>query len=182
VQSIVDAIGEVSEAAPDLPVYYYHIPRLTGVGIRMYELLHAADTQLPRLAGIKYSSFEFDDLLRCVHHRNRHYNILFGSDEMLLSGLVMGVDGAVGSTFNFFAPLYNAVIDAFGRSDINEARQRQLEVTTLVHEILKHGGHDALKAAMSIVGEPCGPPRFPFRPLNAEGHEALAQALTVQPN
>ncbi len=177
VQGIVDAVGAISDAAPHTPVYYYHIPRLTGVGIRMRDLLCEVDTHIPQFAGIKFSSFEFDDLITCVHYRDRHYNILFGSDEMLLAGLAMGVDGAVGSTFNFLAPWYRAVIDAFEEGNLAEAQRRQLEVTQIVHRILDHGGHNALKAAMGICGRECGPPRLPIRALASDDLSALQTTL-----
>ena len=177
VQKIVDVIAAVSAAAPSLPIYYYHIPRLTGVGVNMRDLLTAADEQLPQLAGIKFSSFELDDLIACVHHRDRHYNILFGSDEMLLAGLVMGAEGAVGSTFNFLGPQYRAVIDAFQSGDIAGAEMCQFKVTQLVHVMLRYGGHNAIKAAMGIYGEDCGPPRIPLHPLSEEQLRSLADDL-----
>ena len=119
---LVDCLQHIGEAAPDTPLYYYHIPRLTGVGMRMLDLLERAGESLPSFAGVKFSSFELDDLLCCIRHEQRRYNILFGSDEMLLAGLSMGASGAVGSTFNFMGPHYRRVIDALDAGDLEQAR------------------------------------------------------------
>lgn len=177
VSEIVDCIAKISAAARSSSVYYYHIPRLTGVGIRMHHLLQRAPSDLPMLAGIKFSSFEFDDLIRCVHESDRHYNILFGSDEMLLAGLSMGVDGAVGSTFNFMADKHNDVIQAYTNGDMTLAQKCQLRSTEIIHTILQFGGHNAIKATMNLIGEDCGPPRLPIRPLRPSRCEDLGTAL-----
>ena len=48
-----------------------------------------------------------------VYFDNNKYNMLWGVDEALLSGLIAGADGAVGSTYNYAAPLYNKILDLF---------------------------------------------------------------------
>ncbi|NRA75486.1 MAG: dihydrodipicolinate synthase family protein, partial [Planctomycetes bacterium] len=108
----------------------------------------------------------------------RRYNILFGCDELLLSGLMTGVDGAVGSTYNFMAPHYRRVIDAFQAEKMDEAKQHQQVATSMVEEILRHGGHNAIKAAMGILGLDCGPPRLPWKSLSDEARTTLEQELT----
>jgi N-acetylneuraminate lyase len=165
---LVESLQRIAEAAPDTPLYYYHIPRISGVGVRMVALLERADHALPTFAGIKFSSFEFDDLICCVHHRHGHYNILFGSDEMLLAGLATGAAGAVGSTYNFLGPRYGAVIDAFRQGRMDEARRHQYAATRIVHAILRHGGANAIKASMNVLGVDCGPARLPLKTLSAD--------------
>jgi dihydrodipicolinate synthase/N-acetylneuraminate lyase len=53
------------------------------------------------------------DILRCLDVDPDRYEILFGCDEALLTGLSLGASGAVGSTYNFMAPLYLKLIQAF---------------------------------------------------------------------
>ena len=176
---LVACLQEIAAAAPSTALYYYHIPRITGVGFRMVELLERADEALPTLAGIKFSSFELDDLLRCVRHADRRYNILFGSDEMLLAGLAMGAAGAVGSTYNFLGPYYRRVIDAFDAGKLEEAQEHQFLATRIVHEILKYGGHNAIKASMSVLGADVGPPRLPIAALTPTALTELTQGLAA---
>lgn len=174
---LVEGLAHIAKAAPSTPMYYYHIPRLSRVGTRMIDLLERAQHDLPTLAGIKFSSFELDDLMRCVHFANRRYNILFGSDEMLLAGLSMGAAGAVGSTYNFLGPIYRGVIDAFEAGNMAEAQEHQLRATRIVHEILAVGGGNAIKAAMGILGVDCGPPRLPQVALTETQIAQLRQGL-----
>ncbi|MEO2149831.1 MAG: dihydrodipicolinate synthase family protein [bacterium] len=176
VEVLIDCLQHIAEAAPETPLYYYHIPPVTGVDLSMIELLERAES-LPTLAGIKFSAPQFEDLKQCVEYESGRYNILFGCDELLLSGLMTGVDGAVGSTYNFMAPHYHRVIDAFKSGKIDEAKQYQAVATARVEEILRHGGHNALKAAMGILGVDCGPPRLPWRSLSATSLAALEKGL-----
>ena len=37
---------------------------------------------------------------------DRRFNLLYGRDEIPLAGLVTGANGAIGSTFNYSAPVY----------------------------------------------------------------------------
>ena len=176
VEALVECLQHIAEAAPGTPLYYYHIPPITGVDLSMPELLERGGS-LPTLAGIKFSAPQFEDLTACVEYESRRYNILFGCDELLLSGLLTGVDGAVGSTYNFMAPHYQRVNDAYQAGKIDEAKQHQEVATSMVEEILQHGGHNALKAAMGILGIDCGPPRLPWKPLSDEDQSALEQGL-----
>ncbi len=175
--ALVECLAYIADAAPRTPLYYYHIPRLTGVGIKVVDLLEHAEGKLPTLVGVKFSSFELDDLLRCIRFGDRKYNVLFGSDEMLLAGLAMGAAGAVGSTYNFLAPYYRRVMDAFAQGRVEDAQDHQFTATRIVHSILKYGGHNAIKGAMGILGVDCGPTRLPIAPLSKDEMAALERDL-----
>jgi len=178
---LMDSLKEIAAAAPGTPLFYYHIPRLSGVSTRMIDLLERATDELPSLVGIKFSSFEMDDLIRCVHFEGGRYNILFGSDEMLLAGLAMGAQGAVGSTYNFMGPRFRKVIDAFEGGRMEEAQRHQFEATRMVHTIVAAGGGGAIKAAMSILGSDCGPPRLPLETVVPARLEELRRELESMP-
>ena len=177
VSALAECLQDIGRAAPQTPLYYYHIPNLSGVALRVPQLLDEMDALVPSFAGVKFSSLELDDLSRCVRHGDGRYNILFGSDEMLLAGLAMGAAGAVGSTYNFMGPEFSALLDAFERGDMRAAQAHQGVATDLIHKILRHGGLDALKAAMAIRGVDCGPPRLPCKPLSQEAFASLEREL-----
>ena len=45
----------VASVVPTLPLYYYHIAIMTGVNIRMDQLLEAIHGRIPSFRGLKYS-------------------------------------------------------------------------------------------------------------------------------
>ncbi len=174
---LVDGLARIAEHAPDTPLYYYHIPRLTGVEVNVRQLLELAPTRLPTLAGIKYSDPSFDGLVRCVAEYGDRYDLLFGADEMLLGGMATGAHGAVGSTYNFLGPLYASIIDDVAAGNLDAARAKQARVTRMVHAIIEQQPMPALKATMALAGVDCGPTRLPLRPLDEAQRAALERDL-----
>ena len=177
ISALIACLQEITAGAPDTPFYYYHIPRLSSAHLDMEAFLEVAQDALPSLAGIKYSAFDLDGFQRCIAFADGRYDILFGADELWLGGLASGARGAVGSTYNFAAPLYQEVIDAFESGDMQAAAAAQLRAAQLVKLILSHGGQPALKASMNILGVDCGPTRLPLQALTATQTAALRAAL-----
>lgn len=101
VQMLAACCQAVADAVPDMPFYYYHIPVLTGVNFQMIDLLQEVSGQIPNFAGIKYTHEDFMDYLSCLQYEGGRYDMLWGRDENLLSALVLGAKGGVGSTYNY---------------------------------------------------------------------------------
>lgn len=170
--------AEVASAAPELPFYYYHIPAMTGVDVRMVEFLEAAAGSIPNLAGVKYAHEDLADFALCCGFDGGRFDMLFGRDEMLLAGLATGAKGAVGSTYNYAAPLYLEILDAFDRGDLEKARALQRRAAEIVRVLLRYGGGPAPgKAIMKLAGLDCGPCRLPLVPVEGERLAALEADL-----
>ena len=174
---LVDCLAEIAGGAPKLPFYYYHIPELSGVNANMVELLQQAPARMPNFAGIKYTAPFINEFQTLIAASQGRFDILFGRDEMLLSGLAGGATGAVGSTYNFAAPLYLQVMAAFQRGDVEEATRCQGQAVAMVNIILRYRGHAGLKATMGLLGLDCGPTRLPIVSLKPDEVESLRREL-----
>ncbi|HEY9364682.1 MAG TPA: dihydrodipicolinate synthase family protein [Chitinophagaceae bacterium] len=166
--TLADCCKQIADVVPDMPFYYYHIPVLTGVDFSMIDLLKNVDGKIPNFAGIKYTHEDFMDFLSCLHFQNGKYDMLWGRDENMLPALSIGAKGAVGSTFNYAAPLYYDLIDAFNQNDFKKAQalqQRSIDMITLLG---KYGGIATGKAYMTLVGLDCGGFRLPVKNMNDE--------------
>lgn len=181
-EALCNILAEMTTDTPDLPFYYYHIPRLTGARLDMLRVLELAHEQLPNLAGIKYSDESLYDLQSCQAAFDGHYDILWGVDEMLVPALAAGVRGAVGSTYNLAAPLYLKMMDAFASGNTERATELQLWSVELVRILNGFGGfHASLKALMAHRGLPGGPARLPLPPLSPDAETALITAFEAHP-
>lgn len=169
--------AKVAAAAPNLPFYYYHMPAMTGVTHSAYDFLQQAGSVIPNLAGIKFTHENLMDFGQSAGLASGKYNLLFGRDEILLSGLALGARGAVGSTYNFAAPLYHRIIDAFDRGDLAAARRDQARAMEFIEVLNKHGGLAAGKSVMKFVGVDCGAVRLPLRALTARDEQSLRDGL-----
>lgn len=173
IEALVDCCADIATAAGQLPFYYYDIPHMTGVAWPMSEFLDRARTRIPTLAGLKFTNNDLMQLQCCLRTAGGTLDVLFGCDEMLLPALALGVSGAVGSTYNFAAPLYHRVIKAFMARDLEAARAEQLRSVTLIQIVSRYGFLGATKAVMKMAGVNVGPTRLPNATLSASQVAAL---------
>lgn len=176
VEELVEFCALVAQSAPSLPFYYYHIPALTGGYFSMIKFLELADTSIPNFAGLKYTHSNIMEYHACRRFKDGKYSILWGTDEALLSSLVIGGEGAVGSTYNYAAPLYNALIAAYKAGDLEKAEALQFKSVEMVQLLQKYGGIGAGKAFMKIIGVDCGW----FRPPVHSPTESVVKALKAE--
>ncbi len=165
----------VAEAVPQMPVYFYHIPVLSGCYVNMVDFLQEAAPIIPNLAGIKYTHEDFMDFLSCIHFMDGKYDMMWGRDENMLSALVLGSRSAVGSTFNYAAPLYYQMIDAFDNGDLPLARKLQQMSIDMIRLLGKYGGIATGKAYMKYVGLDMGQFRLPVKNAWVENYEKFAE-------
>jgi N-acetylneuraminate lyase len=177
VRDVVACCAEVAAAAPGLPFYYYHIPVYTGVKINVTELVAWALPRVPTLAGLKFSDGDLVDFGRCVDIYGERFDLFFGVDELLLPALSVGATAAIGTTYNFAAPLYLDMIGAFNRGDMATARLCHKQARDLVLFMQRLGGLPAMKAAMRRLGVDCGRCRLPLRDLGPRERETLEAEL-----
>lgn len=177
---LAECCAMVAAAVPDMPFYYYHIPVLTGVGYAMTDLLKAVDGQISNFAGVKYTHEDFMDYQSCINFQHKKYDMLWGRDENLLASLAVGAKAGVGSTFNYAAPLYYRLMDAFAAGDLALAQRLQQQSIDMIRLLGKYGGIATGKAYMKMIGLDCGGFRLPVKnmtPVQFEAFQAEVAAL-----
>jgi len=177
VDDLVDFCAAIAEAAPDLPFYYYHIPVLTGVHLPMIPFVEQAVRRISTFAGLKYTDEDLMTLHQCVQFQEGRLNVLFGRDEILLSALVLGVDGGVGSTYGYAAPVYLRILAAFAKGDMLTARREQAKAVEMVAALATFGVLRANKVVMSLLGVDCGPVRLPLRTMTDREIHTLYETI-----
>jgi N-acetylneuraminate lyase len=177
VATLVDSMAQIASAAPELPFYYYEIPTMTGLSLSPSDFLSQAGIRIPNLAGIKFTSSNLMEYQLCRASQDGRFDIPFGFDEMMLGALALGATGAVGSSFNFAAPIYNRLIAAFHRGDLTTAREEQMRSVLTIQKLAAHGYMGAAKAVMKMLGVDVGPARLPCGNLDAEQVAKLGAEL-----
>lgn len=174
---LLEFCQQVAAAAPKTPFYFYHIPVMTGVEIDAVALLRNGVERIPTLAGIKFTSRDLATFQECLATDDGRFDVLYGHDEMLLSALVLGATGAIGSTYNYAAPVYHRLLGAFATGDLEAARHHQRQSVALVRVLLRYGVVAAGKVIMAMLGVDCGPVRSPLANLDAPQKRALFEEL-----
>lgn len=174
-KKLAECCKEIAAAAPNTDFYYYHIPVLTGGNYAMIDLLEEVDGEIPTFKGIKYTHEDFMDFLSCMNFKDGKYNMLWGRDENMLSSLVLGCRGAVGSTYNYAAPLYLNMIKAFDEGNLKRANEIQQKSIDMIRLLGKYGGIATGKAYMKLVEVDCGEFRLPISNMSAEAFESFKE-------
>jgi N-acetylneuraminate lyase len=150
----------------------------------MIDLLRAIDGRIPNFAGIKYTHEDFMDYLSCLQYGNGKYDMIWGRDETFLSALAIGAKAAIGSTFNYAAPLYHQMIQLFKEGKLDEAAVVQERSIDMIRLLGKYGGIATGKAYMKYIGFDCGEFRLPVRNMDATAFERFcsdADGLSMKP-
>ncbi len=174
-KQLAEFVSKVAEKVPELPVYFYHIPVLSGCNVSMLDFLKEAAPYISNLAGVKYTHEDFMDFLSCIHFMEGKYEMMWGRDENMLSALILGSRSAVGSTFNYAAPIYLRLIEAYDKGDFVSARKFQQQSIDMIMLLGKYGGIATGKAYMRYIGFECGQFRSPVKNMEDDKYERFKE-------
>lgn len=138
----------------------YSIPFLTGVNLGVQQFTELFENK--DIIGVKFTAGDFY-LLERVRKAFPNHLIYAGFDEMMLSASVLGVDGAIGSTFNVNGPKAKKIFTLAQEGKIDEARKLQHETNDLIEGILNNGLYSTLKEIMKVMGVDAGYTKEPMK-------------------
>ena len=156
-----------------LPLIIYNIPLLTSVSLTREDF--AVLFEHPNIMGVKFTAQDFY-LLERVRTLYPDKVIYSGFDEMLLSAAVLGIDGAIGSTWNVIGHWAKALLAAVEKGNLATARLIQSNINSVVDQLLGAGLYPTLKELLALRGAACGGCRFPMGETTIQ-HKAAAMAL-----
>ncbi|MDR1629144.1 MAG: N-acetylneuraminate lyase [Oscillospiraceae bacterium] len=168
-QYYYDIAGSVS-----LPMLIYNIPAFSGVSLSLHDFSEFLCDK--RFIGVKYTSGDMFLLeqLRRAYPEKLLYN---GYDEVFLSGLAAGVDGAIGSTFNFMPEKFIEIAKLWNEGKIAEAQQVQHRVNTIIDALIKVGVMQGEKEVLRHMGFDFGNARAPFKPLSEDEKRFVEKSI-----
>lgn len=178
VNDLLDYLKSVSEAAPDTPLLYYHIPGFTGIDIDVKEMLEKADV-VPTLVGLKFTDNDLSVGASCLVVGSGKHPVFLGSDTILAAALALGFDSAIGTTLNMLPKQNIEIKTAMDGGDVKRASEAQKILTSAVKSIFKHGSWvGTMKSAMNLMTPvDVGPVREPLKPIPPEKLNQLKQEL-----
>lgn len=157
----------------DTQLLIYSLPALTGVSLSAEQFGKLFKN--PKIIGIKFTNADFL-LLERVRKAFPDKLIYFGSDEMLLSALVLGVDGAIGSTFNLNAKRTYDEIAAFEAGDNAKALELQHISNDYIMDVIDNDLYPTIKLLFHEAGVDAG---ICKKPMNAPTPEMKAGAAKI---
>lgn len=149
----------------DNEMIIYSIPFLTGVNISIDQFSELFENE--KIIGVKFTAGDFY-LLERMRKTFPDKLLYAGFDEMLLSATVLGVDGAIGSTFNVNGQRARQIFELAKQGEIEQARKVQHETNDFITELLNNGLYQTLKEILKEQGVDAGYCRQPMKELPEE--------------
>ena len=148
------AIADASE----LPVVLYDIPGRTGTPIQPETMIALAAHE--RIVAVKDAKGDLIASGRVMAETDLAY--YSGDDAITLPLLSIGGVGVIGTSTHFSGAGTKAMIDAYERGDIAEARRLHRALLPIYTGIFRTQGTILVKAGLSLRGRPVGPVRPPL--------------------
>ena len=149
----------------DNKMIIYSIPFLTGVNMSVDQFGELFENE--KIIGVKFTAGDFY-LLERLRKAYPDKLIFSGFDEMMLPAVVLGVDGAIGSTFNVNGKKSKELFYLAKEGKIAEALNLQHEVNDFITDVLDNGLYQTLKGLLSLQGIDAG---YCKRPMKSQTEE-----------
>lgn len=159
-------------AASDLPLLMYYFPAYAPNLNTLAQILELC--AIPNVIGLKFTA---SDLFLLSEIKKSGATIFYGTDEMLLAGLVMGADGGIGSFYNVAPELFVQLYRQTQAVELEQARQTQRQINELISIGLNFPVNPVVKSMLRRLGIDCGLCLPPRRSLTSEEETRLDQLL-----
>jgi 4-hydroxy-tetrahydrodipicolinate synthase len=161
-----------------LPICAYNFPPATGLHLDVPFLLRLA-RDIPQVKYVKDSSANISQLNALISDHGNEITALNGEDVLILPALALGAKGMVMGSANFMAPALVQLHEASEAGDDAKVVALWRTINPVIRALGNASYNSGVKAACEILGLKVGSVRAPIRPLSAELHRALAEALAA---
>jgi 4-hydroxy-tetrahydrodipicolinate synthase len=165
---------EIARALPDMPIILYNIPQVVDAYLPRRVVEDLAD--VPNIVGLKDSSGNLTYTMEILEFAGDRIDVLVGHDEVVLNALAGGVSGMILASAQVYPEIWQEILAAVRRGDLETARILQRRVQKLSRIFCRYGGGIAVKQALKMMGIDAGRPRSPMKSVGgALMHEDRAE-------
>jgi 4-hydroxy-tetrahydrodipicolinate synthase len=166
--------SEIAGALPDFPMILYNIPQVVDAYLPRRVVEDLAD--IPNIVGIKDSSGNLAYTMEILEYAGDRISVMIGHDEVVLNALAGGASGMILASAQVYPDVWQRVMAAARRGDLETARSLQRSVQKLSRIFCRYGGGVAVKQALRMMGIEVGAPRSPLKAVGgALIHEDRAE-------
>jgi len=175
-QGAVDYYRAIGEAAGlPLLIYYY-----SGAAVGRFDPQVFVDNflDLPHLFAMKYTGPDLEVLGKVMDLTDGRLNTVMGLDQLLMPALSLGLDGAIGSTYNFAPEIFVAIYDHYRAGETAEAQRLMARGARLIYRLMRNYSlMAASREVLTMRGVPVGSPRAPLPSLTPQLRAGLEKDL-----
>ncbi len=162
--------------AVEMDMIIYNIPLLTGVAISLEQFGELFENN--RIIGVKFTANDFYTMerIKTIYPDKLIYS---GFDEMLLSAAVVGIDGAIGSTYNYQGYIAKEVLTSVKNNNLTKALEKQKIMNESITLLLNAGLYQTIKAVLSADECDAGICNAPFSQTTEHQHKVAHQIINL---
>ena len=171
-ERLIDGVGH-----PDLKIYLYHIPQVSGVGLSIDLVTRLRAAYPDVIVGIKDSSGDWDNTRRLLAIDG--LIVYPGAELPVIDAIRLGAPGCISATANLNSRDIAHVIDLChaGRWDEAEAAHKPVREVRMLFQ-----DYAPIPAQKALLARRTGDARWnnlrpPFRPMADDRRDALATSL-----
>ncbi len=158
----------------DLPLVLYNVPARTGRNVEPETVERLA--KIGPIVAIKEASGSLDQVSDILVRTD--LTVLSGDDSLTLPMLAVGAEGVVSIVANLVPKDVIALLAAFERGDLAEARRRHAQLFPLCRDLLGLAPNPIpVKTALALLGRGTGEMRLPLCPPDDRASDALRRTL-----
>jgi dihydrodipicolinate synthase/N-acetylneuraminate lyase len=174
--ALVEHFVAVANSVPQSPVYLYNIPQLTGNALSP-ALAAEIKARAPNVVGIKDSTGELQVMAEYGIIDEGRFQVICGSDGLILSALRQGAVGCVSGNANVFPELVVRLFDSNQQGQGGRAERLQATLDRVRSIMLDGRSIGLMKQMLGQRGLQAGPVRPPLPEVDGAAVRAAAQAL-----
>lgn len=161
--------------ATDLPIIAYNIPSRTATRIEHETLLKIAAK--PNIVAVKDSTGDFQGISKLITEAPEGFEVYSGDDWATFGYMCLGAVGVVSVASHLVGPQIRQMIELIETGDVPAARKIHEALSPLFNALFVTSNPIPVKAALEMVGRPCGEARLPLVPATSEERERVRKAL-----
>jgi 4-hydroxy-tetrahydrodipicolinate synthase len=161
--------------ATELPIIAYNIPGRTAIRIEHDTLLRLAER--PNIVAVKDSTGDFQAISRVIAEAPDGFEVYSGDDWATFGYVCLGAVGVVSVASHLVGMQMRQMIDLIETGDVPAARKIHEALSPLFNALFVTSNPIPLKAALEMVGRPCGEPRLPLVPATTDERDRVRKAL-----
>jgi 4-hydroxy-tetrahydrodipicolinate synthase len=158
----------------DLPQVLYNVPGRTGRNVEPETIERLS--RIGPIVAVKEASGSLDQVSEVLSRTD--LTVLSGDDSLTLPMLAVGAEGVISVAANLVPRDMLALLSAFERGDLAEARRIHLKLFPLCRDLLSVAANPIpVKTALALLGRGNGEFRLPLCPPDERARETLRRGL-----
>ncbi len=143
-----------------LPIVLYNLPQCAGTHFKWWTA-EGMLLDFDNVIGIKDTSGDLPFMSALFEKVYGKVGIFVGHDEVALAAFASGADGAILASANLIPDVWQRILGAVQRGDLESARRDQQLIQKLVRIVTRTAGSQAVKEGLTAMGLPMGESRHP---------------------